>query len=262
MRLAFGGRNLFSKTLSPFVLNKRPFSWVTIPIGTPETLEYRVQIQKDGKNISCWHDIPLYSSPNLLNYINEIPKGTRAKMELATDEKFSPIKQDTKKGKLRYFGYGDIPFNYGCFPQTWEDPTSPHPTTAYPGDNDPIDVVEIGPEALPTGSVSAVKVIGCLALIDEEETDWKVIALRKSHPLFDQINDISDLDQKLPTCIDAIRTWFRMYKTADGKPENSFAFDGKAMGRDFALKIIHENNQSWKDLRVGKLANPKKLVLS
>lgn len=51
----------------------------------------------------------------------EIPKETSAKMELATDEVRNPIKQDTKKGKLRHYPY-NINWNYGMLPQTWEDP--------------------------------------------------------------------------------------------------------------------------------------------
>ena len=45
---------------------------------------------------------------------------------MATDEKWNPIKQDTKKGKLRFYGIDPV-FNYGCLPQTWEDPNTTHP---------------------------------------------------------------------------------------------------------------------------------------
>jgi inorganic pyrophosphatase len=37
------------------------------------------------------------------------------------DEPRTPIKQDTKKGKLRFYPY-NINWNYGLLPQTWEDP--------------------------------------------------------------------------------------------------------------------------------------------
>jgi hypothetical protein len=37
------------------------------------------------------------------------------------DEPGTPIKQDTKKGKLRFYPY-NINWNYGLLPQTWEDP--------------------------------------------------------------------------------------------------------------------------------------------
>ncbi len=37
------------------------------------------------------------------------------------DETNTPIKQDIKKGKLRFYPY-NINWNYGLLPQTWEDP--------------------------------------------------------------------------------------------------------------------------------------------
>jgi len=46
----------------------------------------------------------------------KIPKFSRKKFEIATDEVGNPIKQDEKKGKLREFKKGDIFFNYGCLP--------------------------------------------------------------------------------------------------------------------------------------------------
>lgn len=50
------------------------------------------------------------------------------------------------------FKKGDIFFNYGCFPQTWEDPTFVHPDAdGCRGDNDPLDVVEIGARIIRPG---------------------------------------------------------------------------------------------------------------
>ena len=46
------------------------------------------------------------------NYVCEIPKFTKAKMEIATKEKLNPIAQDIKKGALRFY-HGPIFWNYG-----------------------------------------------------------------------------------------------------------------------------------------------------
>jgi len=54
-------------------------------------------------------------------------------------------------------------FNYGAFPQTWEDPSHVTPDTGCAGDNDPIDAGEIGTKMYRTGSVVKVKVLGGLA---------------------------------------------------------------------------------------------------
>ena len=78
--------------------------------GDSETLEYRVHAEhgESKKRVSLWHDISLVhidhqtkKSTNCLNFVCEIPKFTRKKFEIATDEEGTPIKQDTKKGKLR-----------------------------------------------------------------------------------------------------------------------------------------------------------------
>ncbi len=37
----------------------------------------------------------------IFHYVNEIPRGTTAKYEIAAQEEFNPITQDTKNGRLR-----------------------------------------------------------------------------------------------------------------------------------------------------------------
>jgi inorganic pyrophosphatase len=230
-------------------------SWSVDVEGEKDTMAFRVFFKnQSGDRISPWHDIPLRNTdvPDSFNFINEIPVGERAKMEVCLDEASNPIKQDTKKGKLRYFGYGDIPFNYGCLPQTWENPNEPHPETHFNGDNDPIDVCELSGKPIAVGEVTPVKVLGVLAMIDEEETDWKVLAIRSDHALADSLNDEADLDKHFPGVVDGVREWFRMYKTADGKPENTFAFEGQLLPQSKAVQIVDETHQEWKDLRAGK----------
>lgn len=102
---------------------------------------------------------------------------TRAKLEINTKETHNPIAQDTKNGKLRFINYSPVLFNYGAFPQTWENPKETHPDTGKPGDGDPVDVVDISSARLESGQVARVKVVGALALIDEGETDWKILVV-------------------------------------------------------------------------------------
>jgi len=114
---------------------------------------------------------------------------------MATKEPMSPIKQDEKKGLPRFvnniFPHHGYIWNYGALPQTWEarkgmkkfnkfqnaflkDPNHVDKITGAKGDNDPIDIVEIGSKVQKRGAVVKVKVLGTLALLDEGETDWKV----------------------------------------------------------------------------------------
>ncbi|CAF1696828.1 unnamed protein product [Brassica napus] len=144
-----GGGALCFNRRALVLKSKRPFSCSAIynpqvkvkEEGQPETLDYRVFfLDGSGKKVSPWHDIPLTLGDGVYNFIVEIPKESKAKMEVATDEDFTPIKQDTKKGKLRYYPY-NINWNYGLLPQTWEDPSQANAEVegAF-GDNDPVYV--------------------------------------------------------------------------------------------------------------------------
>jgi hypothetical protein len=61
-----------------------------------------------------------------------------------------------KNGRLRFYQHGDMMFNYGCLPQTWEDPDHVTEDTGCKGDNDPIDAVEVGLRQIKTGEVVVV----------------------------------------------------------------------------------------------------------
>jgi len=222
--------------------------------GRPESPEYRIffeYAQQNGrlKQISPWHDIPLFSSPGICNFICEIPKWTRAKYEIAVDEMHNPIKQDIKNGKLRYYKHGDMMFNYGAFPQTWENPEHIPKDTGCIGDNDPIDAVEIGMQQLSTGSVTPVKPLGVLALLDDNETDWKIVCININDPLARELNDVHDIEKKLPGALEAIRTYFRTYKVCTGKPENKFGLGGRLMPADYTMDRINECHEQWQQLK-------------
>ena len=145
--------------------------------------------------------------------IVEIPRWSNAKLEISKEEQFNPILQDTKKGKLRFvrncFPHKGYIWNYGAFPQTWEDPSHTHPETKALGDDDPLDVCEIGEAVGYTGQVKQVKVLGIMALLDEGETDWKVIVVDVNDPLAAKLNDIEDVERHLPGLIRATNEWFR-----------------------------------------------------
>jgi len=182
----------------------------------------------------------------------EIPRWTNAKMEINTKEPFNPIKQDVKKGKPRFvcnvFPHKGYIWNYGAFPQTWEDPNHITPETGFKGDGDPVDVCEIGHRVANRGEVLKVKVLGVIALIDEGETDWKVLAINTNDPLAEKLNDVEDIEKYMPGFVQNTIDWFRCYKIPDGKPENQFAFNGQAKGKDLAIKVLQETHGYWKDL--------------
>jgi len=225
-------------------------------------LDYRMHSTdkfEGKKQISLWHDItlvhidPATNKPTpYLNYVNEIPKFSRKKYEIATDEVGNPLKQDEKKGVVREFKKGDIFFNYGCLPRTWEDPTFIHPDAeGCRGDNDPLDVCEIGLKVIKPGDVRPVKILGVLCMIDEGEADWKLVTIDAEDKWAPFLNDIGDVEDNLPGTLEAIREWFRTYKIPDGKPPNVFGLGEQFMNKTYAYGVIKECNHAWKELITG-----------
>ncbi|XP_045068573.1 inorganic pyrophosphatase 2, mitochondrial-like [Coregonus clupeaformis] len=209
--------------------------------GRPNSSDYRIYFKtSDGKYISPFHDIPLLANGDqendvpskklkknenevLYNMVVEVPRWSNAKMEIATKEPLNPIKQDVKKGKLRYvanvFPYKGYIWNYGALPQV----CSP-------------------------GQVIQVKVLGVLAMIDEGETDWKLIAINADDPEAPSLNSIEDVRKSRPGHLEATVDWFRKYKVPDGKPENQFAFNGQFKDKDFAVEVVKSTHEHWRAL--------------
>ena len=140
------------------------------------------------------------------------------------------------------------PGNYGYIPNTITD------------DGDPVDVCDIGSKVHPSGSIIKVKVLGTLAMIDEGETDWKMLAIDVTDELAPKLNDVEDIETHMPGFLAATIEWFKIYKMPDGKPANEFAFNGEPKNREFAEKIIAGTHESWKKLMSGS-SNPMGLSI-
>ncbi|XP_024849185.1 inorganic pyrophosphatase 2, mitochondrial isoform X3 [Bos taurus] len=198
--------------------------------GQPHSPDYRLFFKNvAGHYISPFHDIPLKvdSEENVFNMVVEVPRWTNAKMEIATKEPLNPIKQDVKDGKLRYvaniFPHKGYIWNYGALPQV-----------------------------LSRGEVVHVKILGVLALIDQGETDWKLIAINVNDPEASKFHDIEDVKKYKPGYLEATLNWFRFYKIPEGKPENQFAFNGEFKNKAFALEVIKSAHECWRALLMDK----------
>lgn len=99
------------------------------------------------------------------------------------------------------------------------------------------------------GSVTPVKTLGVLAMIDDGELDWKVLAVQVDDPLAKEYNDIDDVPESVKA---GVREWFRWYKTPDDKPINEFGFDEEYLNKAEAEKIIAETHEAWKKLKSGE----------
>ena len=73
-------------------------------------------------------------------------------------------------------------------------PSSPHPHRPLAS----VDVVEISERVAAMGEVYAVKPLAVLAMIDDGELDWKIIAIRADDPKAALMNDVEDVEREMP----------------------------------------------------------------
>uniref|UniRef100_A0A672YNC9 inorganic diphosphatase n=1 Tax=Sphaeramia orbicularis TaxID=375764 RepID=A0A672YNC9_9TELE len=195
----------------------------------------------EGKYISPFHDIPIYANEaeNIFHAVVEVPRWTNAKIEVCISrlkEPSSPKTRHTKKGNLRYvanvFPHKGYIWNYGPQPQGQRHRMLRRQR--------PIDICDIGNKGERTCQGA-----GNPALIDEGETDWKVIVINTEDPEANDLTvtefcfvaDIDDVRRLKPGYLEATFDWFRRYKVPDGKPENQF---------DFAIKTVKSTHEFWK----------------
>ena len=201
---------------------------------------------------SWWHDPPLKPSglgnDMVVNMVTEIPMHVAAKMEVQKTLHGNPIGQDSNSdGSPRYYSYGVPFFNYGFVPQTWEDPNALSASSGLGGDNDPLDIMEIGSTQLAMGSIVPCRVIGSLELLDEGETDHKILCISLSDPLSNKIYTMDDLEVHKPGTLHKLRDWLKRYKTSDGKAENTLASEVPRSSQQ-AMQVVNECHDRWKSL--------------
>ena len=97
-----------------------------------------------------------------------------------------------------------------------------------------------------------MKVLGILCMIDEGETDWKVVTIDAEDKWAPFLNDIDDVEREMPGMLSAIREWYRTYKIPDGKPPNVFALQERFMDKAYTMEIIKECHHAWEELVSGE----------
>ncbi|CAI2378758.1 unnamed protein product [Moneuplotes crassus] len=231
-----------------------------------EGFGYKEYLLENGKRISPWHDLSLRKSGNIFTGYFELSFDDLKKKEVDATIEHNPVVWDTHSSRvtgekqLRY--YAKFPYvNYGMLPQTWENSTIKDPKTGAFGDNDPLDICELGSTPIPTGSIVDIKILGSLCLIDQDELDWKILALNVKQADKEGIRDHKDFEEAYPAKIGAVREWYRTIKVHDGKQENTFGYNEQVLSAEQSLEIIQENHESYNDLIKGKIQNDFKFWL-
>eukprot|EP00933_Yihiella_yeosuensis_P017194 TRINITY_DN14432_c0_g1_i1.p1 TRINITY_DN14432_c0_g1~~TRINITY_DN14432_c0_g1_i1.p1 ORF type:complete len:375 (-),score=66.13 TRINITY_DN14432_c0_g1_i1:493-1617(-) len=204
-------------------------------------------------NASMWHHVELCArdwldrETGLFNYVNEIPRWSLQKYEIQTQLPLNVIGEDaTGSERLRTFGQ-PVPFNYGCFPQTWRDPRVDCDTHGALGDNDPLDVIELTPESSGVGTVVRCRPIGAVCLIDEGKADWKILVVNVDFngPLA-SARSPEEVEKLWPGRIAEVLAWVDGFKRLSGSEETKLHF--KVHDANRALNLIDQDHTSWKRL--------------
>lgn len=253
----FGHRNKATKTARSSV-----FAPVAAKVFSTSQTKDQLQAEKlwtvpeasgSTSSPSLWHDVSLYEqtwldeATGLLRYVNEMPMGTLRKYEVQPGAPHNVIEEDVKgSAKLAKFGK-PVPFNYGCFPQTYRDPNKADEVYSAPGDDDPLDVIDLSDQPTKVGTIVRCRPLGAVCLIDEGQADWKVLVVNvdAKSPLADAMS-IEDVERLAPGRIQACWAWMDELKRAGGK--GNARLHRQIHDAQSALKLIEEDHKSWREL--------------
>ena len=124
----------------------------------------------------------------------EIPMGTQNKYEV------DPVTRKIKLDRV-LFSSVSYPSEYGFIENTLS------------GDGDPLDLLVLTTYPTFPGCIIKGRILGYLELIDNGDTDEKVITVNATDPRYDHIKSIDDLPEHT---IDEIKEFFKTYKHLQG----------------------------------------------
>lgn len=145
--------------------------------------------------MNFWHDLSSGPKlPEVVHAVIEVPKGNRNKYEYS--KKAGVIKLDRVL-------YSPVvyPGDYGFIPRTLFE------------DGDPMDILVMINEATFPGCVIEARPIGIFRMIDNEEKDFKVLAVPATDPNFHGYYDVKDIPQHFPK---EVEHFFLTYKHLQG----------------------------------------------
>lgn len=152
--------------------------------------------------------------PHIVRMIVEIPKNSSNKYEY--DGKLGVFRLDRALYSAVHY-----PGDYGFIPGTLAE------------DGDPLDVLVLVDEPSFPGVMIAVRPVGMLEMVDQDEPDQKVLAVPNRNPRFDQILQI---DQVFPHNLREIEHFFSIYKELEEKRTEMLGWKGPEETRATILR--------------------------
>ena len=174
--------------------------------------------------MNLWHDIPLgEKTPDEFNVIIEIPKGSNNKYE---------IDKETGLIALDRANYSNAPYpaDYGFAPQTlWDD-------------DDALDVLVLTTWPLNVGVVVKVRPVAVMEMIDDGDSDYKIIAVPVKDNRWDDVKDIDNINTHQ---LKEIRHFFETYKALKGG--NNIVEIKDIKGKEDAIKAVEKSIKLYKE---------------
>ena len=154
--------------------------------------------------MNLWHEIEP-GNKDEMNVIIEINKGSKNKYEI--DKETGLIALDRAMHTAQ-----DYPFDYGFVPQSyWED-------------GDALDVLVLSRYPLQPGILVHVRPVAVMGMIDDGESDNKIIGVPVDDPRWDEVKDLEDINKHT---LKEIEHFFATYKKVQNKEVEVTGFKGK-----------------------------------
>ena len=148
--------------------------------------------------------------PEIVRMVVEIPKNSANKYEY--DKETGVFRLDRALYSPMHY-----PGDYGFVPGTLAE------------DGDPVDVLVLVEEPSFSGCMIAVRPLGMLDMLDQNEPDQKLLAVPNRNPRFDVWRSIDDV---LPHMLREIEHFFTIYKELEGKKTEIRGWKGPAEARE------------------------------
>lgn len=177
-----------------------------------------------------WHGLEIGPSvPHLVHAYIEITPFDTVKYEIDKETGYLAVDRPQRTSSLP-------PTLYGLIPRTYcGERTAQLMEGATVGDGDPLDICVVSERPISRAEVILkARVVGGLPMLDGGEADDKIIAVLDKDPLYEGVNDISEL----PTAfVERLHHYFMTYKLVPGEKGHEITIDG-SYGREHAEKVI------------------------